>query len=223
MTVTLDQPDPERGNNPVSPIALLINCPHGTQSYLVPDNQVLASLFGTSAVRCSIDLASDADNLQWLLEPDNPEYRYQLLFRFEDWSYKRLEKWYGSSEYYRYAERDLMSAINKKSGLVIESESPRTRIGQVSWDNVLMQVRVVLMDEALAKNNPFKSIMMQWLPFAHYYEVPLQGLPRRVWQDTTPGGGPLCIICGTKMRPAGPGVYVCEGCGSTSMSQEAGS
>jgi len=26
---------------------------------------------------------------------------------------------------------------------------------------------------------------------------------------------PLCMTCGTKMRPAG-GCYVCEGCGSTS-------
>jgi ribonucleoside-diphosphate reductase alpha chain len=26
---------------------------------------------------------------------------------------------------------------------------------------------------------------------------------------------PLCLICGTKMRPAGS-CYVCEGCGATS-------
>ncbi|MDB5169552.1 MAG: Vitamin B12-dependent ribonucleotide reductase [Candidatus Saccharibacteria bacterium] len=223
MTTTVLQPDPGEDNNPVPPIVLMFDCHEGTQSYLSSNNEVLASLFGTSPVRCSIDLSKDADNFQWLLEPDNPEYRYQLLFRFEDWSFKRLERWYGTSEYYRYAERDLMSAINKKSGLAIEGESPRTRIGQVSWDNILMQVRVVLMAEELAKSAPFKSIMMQWLPFAHYYQAPAQRLPRRVWQDTTPGDGLLCITCGTKMRPAGLEAYVCEGCGSTSMSQEAGS
>jgi ribonucleoside-diphosphate reductase alpha chain len=26
---------------------------------------------------------------------------------------------------------------------------------------------------------------------------------------------PICLVCGTKMRPAGS-CYVCEGCGSTS-------
>jgi ribonucleoside-diphosphate reductase alpha chain len=31
----------------------------------------------------------------------------------------------------------------------------------------------------------------------------------------TAADAPLCMTCGTKMRPAGS-CYVCEGCGSTS-------
>lgn len=33
--------------------------------------------------------------------------------------------------------------------------------------------------------------------------------------QATSADAPLCVTCGTKMRPAGS-CYVCEGCGSTS-------
>ncbi len=33
--------------------------------------------------------------------------------------------------------------------------------------------------------------------------------------DTKAADAPMCMTCGTKMRPAGS-CYVCEGCGSTS-------
>ena len=38
------------------------------------------------------------------------------------------------------------------------------------------------------------------------------------WREAQQGrtaDAPLCLTCGTKMRPAGS-CYVCEGCGSTS-------
>ncbi len=33
--------------------------------------------------------------------------------------------------------------------------------------------------------------------------------------DSKAADAPMCMTCGTKMRPAGS-CYVCEGCGSTS-------
>ena len=56
------------------------------------------------------------------------------------------------------------------------------------------------------------AAVMRGVEAGETYTVTRRGVPVAL---ITPFDSPLCMTCGTKMRPAGS-CYVCEGCGSTS-------
>jgi ribonucleoside-diphosphate reductase alpha chain len=74
--------------------------------------------------------------------------------------------------------------------------------------------------EALAQSAPVEADPTPAAPAAPHVAEPA---PANVHTSTellealqgTKADAPLCLTCGTKMRPAGS-CYVCEGCGSTS-------
>ena len=67
--------------------------------------------------------------------------------------------------------------------------------------------------EAMAQSAPVEQVPNGCRPLRS------RSTRTRPWSDRRAAGptadAPLCLTCGTKMRPAGS-CYVCEGCGSTS-------
>jgi len=69
--------------------------------------------------------------------------------------------------------------------------------------------------QALAQSAPIEPADLSVGGVSATWEMPGSSIELLEAQQGRTADAPLCLSCGTKMRPAGS-CYVCEGCGSTS-------
>jgi hypothetical protein len=226
MTLTAMEDDGNGAKATIPPIVLTLDCPD-VQTYLVPENDVLSWHFNTKMIR--INLKSEERKwLKFYIFPQHHDSRVYHAQASPTVSWADQEEWTNSQQFI-HSFQDRMSSFIKGHPL----------LKKVDDDVAEAAVRTVLISQDLVPGNGqstlwrlFHEGFLPLFPSAQYYKVgsdrkpperlwtpgqPFKDTWNPRWQEALPGDGPLCTTCLTKMRPAGPEIYVCEGCGSTAM------
>jgi ribonucleoside-diphosphate reductase alpha chain len=131
---------------------------------------------------------------------DDPDIR--MASSVMDYIFRRL-----ALDHLSYDERSELGILSvQERSAVLAGEDPATSADEVDPDELAQSVPVERVQPPQAQDPQ---------PAAESPAAPHSSMELIEAQQGRSADAPLCLNCGTKMRPAGS-CYVCEGCGSTS-------
>lgn len=198
MTATVVEREDDGVNPTAGPIVLALSCSQ-VQQYLQADNIPLRRWINPPLIR--VDVHHIAAGIQAYFEiPNKPEHLVTIAQHHKHMSWAELEEKIKNQSW--LAER-LAAVIMANMRAELHTDVDPDRVEEVFIADHLVDNGGYTLRSTLQLT--FKNA---WFFNAHNSRG---SLPERIWDEDVP----LCMNCGTKMRPAGS-AFVCEGCGATS-------
>jgi hypothetical protein len=192
------------GSEPVRPILLMLNCSNSVPLY-GENNPDLFDLYGVRVLRIAIEIPNyylsvqDATNnlIQLVEAVDEKPSLVKRYLQNGGWLAGQLE--------------NVITEMFAKK--VMRRDPP---VGYVKMSEVSLVIFADWMDK---EESLLRVVLPKLFPQAGVRKVDTHSSysrPQGVsWNSPKQSDAPLCMNCGTKMRPAGS-AFVCEGCGATS-------
>ena len=198
MTTTVMEREDDSVNPTAGPIVLALSCAR-VQQYLQADNIPIQRWINPPLTRVDISHIESGIKAYFGI-PNKPEHLVTIAQHHKHMSWAELTEKVKNQSW--LTER-LVAVILATMMAELKTDVNPDRVEEVFIADHLVRDGGYILRSALELT--FKN--------AWFFSATIDrgSLPERIWD----ADAPLCMNCGTKMRPAGS-AFVCEGCGSTS-------